>query len=71
MNTLPCVNCKITHYVSESCTFYEDIVKALKLASQPLYNFPKCNSKCPPGWNVHVADLHKAAWCLFIVEGTG
>ena len=61
------VHCKHSQHVNELCSFYEDIVQALKLASQPLYNFSKCNFHCRPGWNVYVADIHEAARDAFLL----
>ena len=59
------VHCKIAQQL---CIFYEDIVKVLKLKSHQFYNFPKCNSQCRPGWNVHVADLQKDARDAFLLQ---
>jgi hypothetical protein len=42
-------HCNGTQHLDDLCSFHEDIIKALKLASQPLYYFPKCNCQCRPG----------------------
>ena len=49
------------------CSFYEDIVQTLKLASHPLYKFPKRNFQRHLGWNVYVADLHEVARDAFLL----
>ncbi len=44
------VHCKHDQHLIELCSFYENIVQALKQAGQPLYNFPKSNSQCCLGY---------------------
>ncbi len=67
---LACKDTKCTHneHIDAISVFYNDIIRGLNTASEPLYKFTKCAGAHRPGCNEHVEELHNIAMDAFLMS---